>query len=309
MKTRLLQYPLALAAALPLSAQTELLLEGSIDAITRVGPSALVTILGQQVLVPADTMLTTPTATIDLDQLLDQRPYPGRMQPGHIGCSATVHGKVLAGGTRLIADRLFVEPAENVVLGVVTGLAGSLLFVNGMPTVLSTDSRLPSRPAINAFGFSIVPSTVALGAEVALEGWFAGGSFHAFGMEVSGAARLEMPLPQTSVLRAVVRERTPNPQVGDEYDVRGAVTMAHAPSSVMTQLIAVFRLDHGVPTQLGIAIATRDTQFPDFATWRLQGTTPPTMQPVLGVAPAIVRAVNTSAGANLAAAERATTAP
>jgi hypothetical protein len=288
-------------------AQTPLLLEGTIAALVPAGHAAHVTLLGQTVVVDATTTVTTPTARITLAQLLDPAPLPGRTQPGWLEATAKVRGTVRGPSQPLTATTLFVEPAENVVLGIVTGHIAGTVNVNGVPVAPSSDPRLPSRPPTNTFGFPVVLASVPVGSAIAVDGWFAGGQMHAFAVETTPAAQLTSTTPQIAVTKAFARERTPNQQKGDEVEVRGAVTMLHAAPATTTQDIAVWRIDAGVPTFLGTATATRDSEYPQFAAFRLPVTTPPTAHPVLGTAPVLVRAVNLSVGALGVAAEASVT--
>lgn len=276
--------------------------EGPITAVTLNGADLTLTVMGMTINVPAGVPITSSSTTLTPERLADPTPLPGRTQPGFVGGTAIVTGTADEAGVITAAD-VFVEPAENVLTGVVTASVNGAIEINRVPISLDNDPRMPSFPLRNAFGFAIDPATVTAGNAGSAEGYFAAGVFHAFLVEVDGPTQVLDPNPQVSVLRAQCRERTPNTQRGDEVEVRGGVTTAHVAPTVTTQTIQVFRVDNGIATLLGTTTATLDPLNPGFAEWRFRATTPPSADPVLGACPTLVRAVNVSPGANNATAE------
>lgn len=273
-------------------------IEGPIDSVRLLdNGTVLLRVMGIRINVRPGTPISSPTASLTLEQLLDPTPLPGRTQEGFVRGTAIVTGTTNANGVVTAAD-VFVEPAENVVVGVVTANDGGLLQLNDMPISFLTDARIPAAPLKNAFGFEILASSIAPGTPASVEGYYASDTFNAFLMEVDGPAQLVDPNPQISILRADSRERTPNNQRGDEVEVRGAVTTAHVAPGVTTQTIRVFRVDNGVQRALGTTTATLDPATPGFASWTFRIATAPTNNVVLGSAPTLLRARNISAGAN-----------
>ncbi|RYD77583.1 MAG: hypothetical protein EOP84_15355 [Verrucomicrobiaceae bacterium] len=273
-------------------------IEGPIDSVRLLDNGTVVMrVMGIRINVRPGTPIASPTAALSLQQLADPTPLPGRTQEGFERGTAIVIGTTNAAGV-ITADDVFVEPAENVVVGVVTENTGGTLQLNGMPVSFLADPRIPAAPLKNAFGFEILASSVLPGTPASVEGYYAGGVFNAFLMEVEGNAQLANPNPQISVLRADSRERTPNNERGDEVDVRGAITAAHVAPGVTTQTIRVFRVDNGVQRALGTTIATLDPATPGFASWNFRIATTPTNNVVLGSTPTLLRARNISPGAN-----------
>jgi S-layer homology domain len=136
--------------------------------------------LGVNVLIPATAPINSPSATLTIAQLADPTPLPGRSSPGFIGGTAIINGTTT--GAISTADDVFVEPAENVVIGTITHATctnadcsnlGDTLAVLNSPLVRLTDARIPAGPPSNAFGFAIDLSQGALvGAVVSAEGYF-----------------------------------------------------------------------------------------------------------------------------------------
>lgn len=272
-------------------------IEGPIDSVRILdNGTAVMRVMDIRVNIRPGTPITSPTATLTLEQLADPTPLPNRTQAGFVRGTAIVTGTTSSNGV-ITADNVFVEPAENVVLGVITANDAGTIQLNGMPVSFLADPRIPAVPLKNAFGFEIIPTSVPPGTAASVEGYYAGEIFNAFLMEVDGGGQLVNPNPQISILRAQVRERTPNNQRGDEVDVRGAVTTAHVAPGVTTQTIRVFRVDNGTQRAIGTTTATLDPATPGFASWNFRIETAPTNNVVLGTAPTLLRARNISAGA------------
>lgn len=228
-------------------------LEGPISEAT-VNPdgSGTITVMGIMVDVPTTTPINTPTREISMAQLQDPALLAGRTEAGFIGGTAIIIGDTPDGGITNNALDVFVEPAENVILGVITDAncpipgpganpdqarfrlcnnnsmeaLGANLFrlTNG-----NTDRRMPADHPFNELGFRINlglthEAGLLVGAAVALEGYFASDRLNWFAFEYGGIGVLRRPdRPEITILRAQCRERDD----GIELDVMGAVHMAN----------------------------------------------------------------------------------
>lgn len=210
----------ALALAAPVAqAQVPLEVEGPIENIECSGTSALITVMGMDILVDNQTTITNPTRALALSDLCRTDPLPGREQPGFVGGTAIATGLSFDGFDR-IADDLYVEPAENVVLGQVTSNSGGGgLEVEGVPVVMIQDDRMPAIPLVNESGFEIDPNSLAIGTPASMEGYYANGTFYAFRLEADGGSLLDDGATAVSVLRSDCRQRD-NGQL--EIETRGA---------------------------------------------------------------------------------------
>lgn len=282
-------------------AQNPVEMEGTVSAITPDGQNVKLTVMGADVRVPAGTPVTTPVGSLTFAQLLDTvTPLPGRSVGGFLNGTAIVNGSI-SGGV-ITATDIQIEPAENVILGEVTTNNASGFSVNGVSIQLIDDARLKAKPPRNEFGFDIKLNSVAIGTPVSVEGYYDGTLFRAFIIDVDGPAQLTKTDPQISITRAQSRERTPNATRGDEIELRGSVTMTHAAAGINTQSIEVYRVDNGVDTQLDFAVAERDADNPNFASFRYRKSTSPSSDPVFGRAPTAFKVINASMGANRPAA-------
>lgn len=271
-------------------------LDGTISAVkTNKDGTVALTIMGVSVNVPKDVSITSPSAVLTLAQLADPAPLPGRTQAGFVGGNAFVTGDTDPNTGVITASDIFVEPANNLLLGVVTSKGGGPLKVNHMAVELSTDTRMPCAPPKNKYGMPVDIKNLASGTPILIEGYYDGGSFRAFNLEIRGKSTVASPNPQIAIIASKCWERSPNTSLGDEVEIRGAVTMTHAPAEVNTQIIRVFRIDNGVDTMLGDAIAKRDTEDPNYALFDFKVATPPSGDAVLGTAPTRFRVVNISA--------------
>ncbi|MEW4566625.1 hypothetical protein AB1L88_02040 [Tautonia sp. JC769] len=269
-------------------------IEGPVSAIVASGADARLTVMGATVVATASTVISSPSASLSLAELLDPAPLPGRTEPGFVGGTVIAIGEVDAASGVIEAEEIAIEPSENIILGAVTETSATTLRINGVPIVFLDDPRMPAEPPQNGFGFEIELDSVAVDTPASAEGYFDGSAFRAFLFEVDGDATLADPNPQVSILRADVRDR------GDEFEVdaRGAVTMAHAPAGTTTQQVRISRIDGGSETPIGTVTAQVDAEFPGFARWRFDDRIPVGSGPVLGSPPTRLRATNLSPGAN-----------
>lgn len=275
-------------------------IEGTISSIVlNADNSVTLTVMGMTVNVPAGTPITTPSATLTTAQLADPAPLPGRTQPGFTGGTAIVNGTAAADGV-ITADDVFVEPSENVALGVVTANTGTQISINGIPVELLTDARMPAQPVKDVNGIEILLSSIPVGTGASVEGYFSEGIFYAFLIEAEQGTPVNAAA-QVVITRALGRERTPNNRRGDELEIRGTCTTFHAPGAT-SQNIRVFRVDGVTQTLLGSGTAIVDPAVPGIAAFTFRTVTAPTSNPVLGACPTTIRVVNISAGANNASA-------
>lgn len=284
---------LVIPSAVPAQdAELEGLLE-SVDPTT-----AELSVMGMRVIVNDDSLIESPSAALTIEQLKDQTPLPGRTEAGFEGGTATVVGTVDPATGVVTASSVFIEPAENVILGVVTENNAGNIKVNGVQIRYLNDPRMPLKAIQNEFGFAVKRESIPVGTPVSVEGYFDGTLFHVFLLEIDGPAELVDPNPQLSILRAQTRER--RAERGDDVTVRGAVTTAHVAPGTTTQTIGIYRVDDGVEALITTVRARSAADTPGFAKWSFNGKTDPSSHPIYGKAPRVIKARNLSAGANLA---------
>jgi hypothetical protein len=244
----------ALSAALALgataaSAQTvPLEMEGKIVSVISDGNGgAVMKVMGVDVAIPATASIASPTASLTMAQLLDSQSFPGRAEPGFLGGTAIITGTTGPDGN--VADDVFVEPAENVILGRTTGS----MQINGMGVQLLADLRVPALPVVNAFGFEIDPATIPVGTSTSAEGYFADSSFHAFLIESEGGSPVNAGVQEVAIQRAQCRQRT-NGTI--ELEVRGST---HDPAAgAVTLRNTAGTITYGTPA------AVADAAVPQF---------------------------------------------
>lgn len=272
-------------------------IEGPIEKIEALGPGVQITAMGVKIAYspgpvlavpppPAGTptrkkSIKSPSQRLTVADLLKVGAFPARNY-GPDPIKGFTGGTVIAEGffntdvmpNRFEANHLFVEPAENVMIGALTGntipsgSSSGVITVNGVEAVILTDGRLSTNPAmpttpvyLNEFGFEILPHNgsitpspivapaVPLPAPTAVEGYFGNdGKIYAHLFEYGGPGLLANPmLPLISIERADVRDE------GTEFsiEVRGHVTTPHTPVNGPRQTIELFILDM-VPGTEGI---------------------------------------------------------
>jgi hypothetical protein len=296
--------------------------EGRLNAIT-VSPTAPTTtidslrVFNSTIRVKPGTTFSSPTKEgMSAAEIItcNGRRFAGftRNNPSWVGGTAIVTGTSDdAGGKQ--ADTVFLEPAENVLLGRVskipdfvkdplTGLP-VLDPVTKLPTYLSgtleiedtqviilgvrnqehyppTDVAVPFNPCVpgtgvkNDFGFKVPAEALEVGDEAAAEGWYGDdGKFYAFLVE--STAVLTDPVTGVSINRAQCRNRGGN--IGMEWEIRGGVSN---PAS------GTVNIGRPVPDPLdptktvyraytGItATATADPAAPGYGTYTFKGNIP-----------------------------------
>lgn len=244
--------------------------EGPISAIVDNGDgTATLTVMGMTALLPGTATIASPSKTLTLAEVLDTTPLPGRTEAGWIGGTAKGTGSVSADGV-ITYTELVLEPAENVVLGLITGTQP--LTVNHMPVSLLTDSRIPAS-TVNELGFEIDLAQATVGQAVAIEGYYASGTFHAFRVEVTGAPALNQAL-QVTALRAQGR-----PAKG-ELDIQG--NLSGLPTGAVAPTVRFSNASTGVT--IGQVVVVLDPLAPGTASFRYRGRGLPAAQ-----VPAVVR--------------------
>ena len=190
-----------------------------------------------------NTVISTPTGVIDRAKLTDTQPFPGRGTAGtasaFLGGTCIVSGDD-AGGTRL-ADTVFVEIAENVLVGAVSSAPGQPFEILGVPIVLLSTAldapgyepgnRIVASEPINGFGYEVDLANVPLGDESSAEGYLSTETnlFYAHAVETSGGpAKYATTAPDTRVLRGSVT-RASNTTL--KLEVRGGCRFLGAPNA------------------------------------------------------------------------------
>jgi hypothetical protein len=232
----------ASAAAAPLA------LEGPIQAIAADGSS--ITVMGMTVAIPLGTLINSPTKALTPEELVSTATFPGRVQQGFLGGTAIINGLTADDPANPLgvdfAEDIFVEPAENVLLGSVSfngcgtatcDGAGDQLFISGVPMVRLADSRIPAGAPIDANALAIDLTTTPVLSEAAAEGYFGNdNNFYYFALETVGAPVSCgvncRPSDAVSIARARCRD-------GREIQVSGGVADANggAPTSLVVDIV------------------------------------------------------------------------
>jgi len=272
---------LCLATMLPglASAQVPAAIEGRIESITiNQDGSVNMTVMGVDVIVPASvfgllnadgtvaepSLATTPTASIyDPNQLLEPS-LPGRGDPGFLNGTAIINGASpttavldFAGNITsltpgFVAADLFVEPAENVVLGSLQRGGTCTLYMEGIPLNFIEDPRMASGMPINGSGFEVDPCGIPEnGAAGAVEGYYGVDEAGNPGLYIFAFESDDAPIVQnetggtTTVTRATCD--------GRRIEVRGSSTLAAGEA----RLFAPDNTEAG-ESQIGSAALTLD---------------------------------------------------
>ena len=230
-------------------------LEGQIQSIQRntLQDGVVLKVNGTTVEIPAAVIaggkVTSPTSKLtNIDDIVSVKEFHGR--PGLAGLKgglAIITGR--SDATGVWADNVFLEPAENTVVGAVTAndLTPSAnandptkgFRVEGVEVVLLPssptsdsyppakapyDSRLPGLPATNNAGLAIKPGSIKPYADASAEGYFGidpltgRDVFYAFSIRSVGD--LVGSAPAVTITRAQCRVRS---TTEIELDIRGAV--------------------------------------------------------------------------------------
>lgn len=260
----------AFAQAVPVVVE----LEGQLEAYDH--PTRTMTVMGMQVEVLNTTAMHSPTATrqdtgLNNNQWFKGAKFAGRREAGFLGGTAIVIGVWDEVNQRIVAQDIFSEPAENVVLGVVTDHScsttncdGPTDFIRGnsgvggapgLAMIPIQDSRIPAQTIKDEGGFELNLAGANLnGIPFAAEGYYAD-----INMTVPNGANpptSEKPLnyfiwdvadlaPQLLLRRGTVAEggareiaalRT-DCRVGSQFEVRGNVHSLVTQSGILNDTV------------------------------------------------------------------------
>jgi hypothetical protein len=249
----------AMSSALPASAQVAASIEGPISANLDLGSGKCsLTVMGMTVNIDTTEgdVINSPSARLTCASLTNSSSLPGRSQAGFIGGTAIVTGTESGVGV-INAEDVFVEPAENVVVGSLT--AGATRIVNTPLVSLGNDNRIPAN-IINAYGFKVDQAAIPAGALAGVEGYFADGKlyFHTLEVDAPIPPAINPTVAQVAVLRAQC-------DPGGRLEIRGG---AYGPSGIAGNTIRVFRPNG---TSLGTTnAAVDDPLFPQFGLYRFR---------------------------------------
>lgn len=137
-------------------------LEGRLEAYDH--PTRMMTVMGMQVEVLNTTTMSSPTTTrtdagLNNNQWFKGTRFAGRREAGFLGGTAIVTGIWDDINKRVVAQDVFTEPAENVVLGVVTGFSCSNANCNGPNDFIRGNSAPGSTPGVVIPGPAMIPIT------------------------------------------------------------------------------------------------------------------------------------------------------
>lgn len=251
------------------------------------------------------TAITSPTAKLTFVQLRDTTKFPysghsplsGAERTGFIGgtCIVTGNDDTIENGAPVkIADTVFVEIAENVIVG--NGRYDSTIngfTILGVPIVPLTDARMGSdktaaglykadstgllvapsekESARNEYGFGVNLNTIGVAAPdfSAAEGYLGSdGKLYAHTIETSGGDPLYdessvgtvYPVPRASILRAQCRNEAGGGR--DRMEIRGGCLMARNSTGNVTVTLASRNAAGAVTQTLGTASCVRDPASP-----------------------------------------------
>jgi hypothetical protein len=174
-------------------------------------PGVLMTVMGIAIEVRDTATISSPTRNLNLRQLSRPARLPGRRDRGFEGGTAIVIGE--SGGLGVIAADVFVEPAENVVLGEITANdppavpvenePSGIELQGSLPIVFIADNRMAFEHVTNVCGFEVDPASLTPGTPAGVEGYFGqrDDNFYAFLMEAEGGTLVDPGL-QVSLTRA-----------------------------------------------------------------------------------------------------------
>lgn len=195
--------PLA-ASAVCLVTDPVFLAEGPVTAlpVDNGDGTGLITSMGIPIQIPAGIPVATPTnSALGVAGLADPTPFPGRVEDGFIGATIIATGCVkfdAAGAAFAEADNVFSDVSENVLLGVVTANDGTDIEVLGTPVEILADPRMPGpvdsggNPTWTRLGIPVQTGSIPLGANAALEGYYADdGVYHVWSVDVDAGTPVD----------------------------------------------------------------------------------------------------------------------
>lgn len=137
-----------LAAGAPAEAQTTTYLRGRVQSLSQAtGQLPVIRVGGVNVSLTPTTALNTPTASLTPAQLLYTTPFAGTTNAGFLSSRAVVEARPNpTNSAALVANSVYLVPAEDQILGRITATNGGLLSIEGVPVRALTDVRLPALP-------------------------------------------------------------------------------------------------------------------------------------------------------------------
>lgn len=242
MKTRS-HAPLILASLLVTASQAALAVpfavEGKLAAISATGTSGTLTCNGVPIVFDGATVFSTPSGTKPLSDMLSPVPFPARDPVGPSDASAFIGGTCIVDGednlTTRMASSVFLEVAENVLVGPTTNVPGQTSFaIMGVEIVLLQNKdpakegydsvgRVIAGPVMNGFGQEVKLDTVPAGDESSAEGYMGkDGKFYASLVETTaGDPANPIPTPTATVVRG---DLTFSNATTYKLDIRGGCT-------------------------------------------------------------------------------------
>lgn len=221
------------------------------------GNQLSIVIAGVTVLASLGTIIRTPTKQLNLADVEDLTSFPGRDDPGFVNGSGQAEGDYDTNQRVLRATKLFLEPGEHVLVGPIENPANGGAIVNGVNIELTNDYRIPSDPILNEFGFSVQPGSIPLNSLAAAEGYFDGTMLRAFRISVDAPEAILTNNPAAQPQISLQRARAAIKKSTYRLDIRGAVTLHHAPG-FPPQQIDVYRSDEGgIATLIGRTTSRR----------------------------------------------------
>lgn len=220
--------------------------EGPIDSITGSGSTGTISAMGMTMRVTGTSVLTSPSGyVLTLDEA-SGAPLPGRSEQGFVGGTIKGGGIIHSldegtGAIDLEITSAILEPAENVVFGMVTDNTGGVLHVNGVPFHPITDSRMLFPGYTDASGASLSPAEIPIGTVASGEGYYAGGALNIFTAELDFVADTSDGDAHTvSIARAEYRP--------DKNELRARGAASNAGFEVTLAAVAPATLSGNVPT-------------------------------------------------------------
>jgi hypothetical protein len=223
-----------------------------LDLVPADGTGPTITIFNTKIKLAAGAKYSSPSKEgLSFDQVVacNDKQIPGRLGIGWKGGTGILSGNT-TGVPNTTATDVFLEPAENVLIGKISelpGVEGGTKFrIEGTEIILmpkeaagsksfpvdalSQDEASPCIPGLgikNEFGFELPTSALALGSDAVAEGWFSNNGskiFYAFLIDGVGTPQ-ENPR-SVSITRAQCRQRqtATNPaRYTNDWEIRGGV--------------------------------------------------------------------------------------
>jgi len=289
-----------LGTAFPAAAQSTTYLRGRVQTITQAsGQLPVIRVGGANLSLTATTAVSTPTASLTTAQLLDTTPFIGTTNAGFLNSRAVVEaGPNPTNAAALVANTVFLVPAEDQLLGRITRTNGGLLSIEGVAVAALTDLRLPAVPVSDEAGtpVNLQATQPALGSYASARGYHDGRVFRAYEIVVSSQASGGVAPPTLSVASACAKyDSSSGSPAACRVEVQGVVSLRHAAPTVTTQRIAVYRVDGDVEAPLGTLTAVRSRLNPGEARFSGRLDLPESYDPVLRNAPTLLKLVNLDA--------------